>query len=83
MKKDSLKTQISTLLNGKKEHFIKFYIKDQFYKQIQSDRLKPGVFLHGETLTAFGAMNIEDTVCVQDDQTTCDEMIKFLLDPSR
>jgi hypothetical protein len=83
MRKDSIKTKISTLLNGKREHFIRFYInKDQFYKQIRCDTLQPGKLLLNDTLILFFDLDKKDNVC-EADQSTCDTIIKFLLDPDR
>lgn len=82
-KKDSLLNQIKKELNQPEQYFIKFYIKDKFYKQIRCDNLKPGMFLLNDTMILFCNLDQENTVTIQDDKTTCDAMIKFLCNPDR
>ncbi|HUX56010.1 MAG TPA: hypothetical protein VMV77_03485 [Bacteroidales bacterium] len=91
MNKTILKKQVRKLINsGAEKHFINFFVKDEFYKKIPSDNLKPGMFINhcekenGETpILIFFDMDQEDNFCVQDTKKRCDEVIAFLYDPDR
>jgi hypothetical protein len=83
MKKNSLKNQIATMLNGKKDHFVRFYVKDLLYKVIQSNDIKPGKLLLNGNLILFFELDQKDSICVEDDKAECDAIIRFLFDPAR
>ena len=81
-KKNNLLTRIKEMLKQPEQHFIKFYIRDKFYKQVRCDNLKPGMFLLNDTMILFCNLDQEDTI-FQDDKATCDAIIEFLLSTER